>query len=74
MGTTHVVSNALSAPDPRAKALQRVDVRAGRWLINGVINGGDSLAEGAARLGSARLGSARLGSATDRVTSRWKRW
>jgi xylulokinase len=28
-----------------------VDVRAGRWLINGVINGGDSLAEGAARLG-----------------------
>jgi xylulokinase len=51
MGTTHVVSNALAAPDPRAKALQRVDVRAGRWLINGVINGGDSLAEGAARLG-----------------------
>ena len=51
MGTTHVVSNALAAPDPRAKALQRVDVRAGRWLINGVINGGDALAEGAARLG-----------------------
>lgn len=51
MGTTHVVSNALSAPDPRAKALQRVDVRSGRWLINGVINGGDALAEGAARLG-----------------------
>ena len=38
-------------PDPRAKALQRVDVHAGRWLINGVINGGDALAEGAARLG-----------------------
>src|SRR6476619_7421049 len=55
--------NALAAPDPRAKALQRGDVRAGRWLINGVINGADSLAEGAARLGSARLGSARLGSA-----------
>ena len=51
MGTTHVVSNALAVPDPRAKALQRVDVHAGRWLINGVINGGDSLAEGAARLG-----------------------
>lgn len=51
MGTTHVVSNVLAAPDPRAKALQRVDVRAGRWLINGVINGGDALAEGAARLG-----------------------
>ena len=51
MGTTHVVSNALAVPDPRAKALQRVDVRAGRWLINGVINGGDALAEGAARLG-----------------------
>jgi xylulokinase len=32
-------------------ALQRVDVHAGRWLINGVINGGDALAEGAARLG-----------------------
>ncbi|OLP01978.1 xylulose kinase [Mycolicibacterium porcinum] len=51
MGTTHVVSNALSAPDHRAKALQRVDVHAGRWLINGVINGGDALAEGAAHLG-----------------------
>jgi len=51
MGTTHVVSNALAAPDFRAKALQRVDVRAGRWLINGVINGGDALAEGAALLG-----------------------
>lgn len=51
MGTTHVVSNALAVPDPRAKALQRVDVRAGRWLINGVINGGDALADGAARLG-----------------------
>jgi xylulokinase len=51
MGTTHVVSNALAVHDPRAKALQRVDVRSGRWLINGVINGGDALAEGAARLG-----------------------
>lgn len=51
MGTTHVVSNALAVPDARAKALQRVDVRADRWLINGVINGGDALAEGAARLG-----------------------
>jgi xylulokinase len=51
MGTTHVVSNALASPDPRAKALQRVDVRAGRWLINGVINGGDALAYGAQRLG-----------------------
>ena len=51
MGTTHVVSNALDTPDPRAKALQRVDVRPGRWLINGVINGGDALAEGARRLG-----------------------
>ncbi len=51
MGTTHVVSNALAAPDARARALQRVDVREGRWLINGVINGGDALAEGAARLG-----------------------
>jgi xylulokinase len=51
MGTTHVVSNALALPDPRARALQRVDVRAGRWLINGVINGGDALAAGAERLG-----------------------
>ena len=51
MGTTHVVSNALDAPDHRARALQRVDVRAGRWLINGVINGGDALADGAQRLG-----------------------
>jgi xylulokinase len=54
MGTTHVVSNALDAPDPRARALQRVDVRAGRWLINGVINGGDALADGAERLGYGR--------------------
>ncbi|KAA0098162.1 xylulose kinase [Mycolicibacterium sp. P1-18] len=54
MGTTHVVSNALAAPDFRAKALQRVDVRADRWLINGVINGGDALAEGAERLGYGR--------------------
>jgi len=51
MGTTHVVSNSLDAPDLRAKALQRVDVRRGRWLINGVINGGDALAHGAQRLG-----------------------
>ncbi|MGV0742138.1 xylulokinase [Mycolicibacterium sp. XJ870] len=51
MGTTHVVSNALAEPDPRALALQRSDVRAGQWLINGVINGGDALAHGAARLG-----------------------
>jgi len=54
MGTTHVVSNALDAPDHRARALQRVDVRAGRWLINGVINGGDALADGAERLGYGR--------------------
>jgi len=54
MGTTHVVSNALAAPDFRAKALQRVDVHAGRWLINGVINGGDALAEGAELLGYGR--------------------
>jgi xylulokinase len=51
MGTTHVVSNVLDSPDPRARALQRVDVRTGRWLINGVINGGDALADGAHRLG-----------------------
>ena len=51
MGTTHVVANALDAPDLRARALQRVDVRPGRWLINGVTNGGDALGEGAERLG-----------------------
>ena len=51
MGTTHVVSNALAEPDPRALALQRCDVRTGQWLINGVINGGDALADGASRLG-----------------------
>lgn len=54
MGTTHVVSNSLAAPDFRAKALQRVDVHAGRWLINGVVNGGDALAEGAELLGYGR--------------------
>jgi xylulokinase len=54
MGTTHVVSNALHSPDHRARALQRVDVRSGRWLINGVINGGDALADGAERLGYGR--------------------
>lgn len=54
MGTTHVVSNALAAPDFRAKALQRMDVHAGRWLVNGVINGGDALAEGAELLGYGR--------------------
>jgi xylulokinase len=51
MGTTHVVSNVLDRPDPRAKALQRADVRVGHWLLNGVINGGDALADGAQRLG-----------------------
>jgi xylulokinase len=61
MGTTHVVSNALATPDPRAKALQRVDVRTGRWLINGVINGGDALADGAARLGYGQGDSAVAG-------------
>ncbi len=54
MGTTHVVSNALDLPDPRALALQRVDVRSGQWLINGVINGGDALADGAEQLGYGR--------------------
>ncbi|MDV3127334.1 FGGY-family carbohydrate kinase [Mycobacterium sp. 21AC1] len=54
MGTTHVVSNALAEPDPRARALQRADVRTGQWLINGVINGGDALADGARQLGYGR--------------------
>lgn len=58
MGTTHVVSNALAEPDPRALALQRTDVRTGQWLINGVINGGDALADGAAQLGFGRDDSA----------------
>lgn len=51
MGTTHVVSNCLAQPDNRALALQRPDVREGQWLINGVTNGGDSLAAGARLLG-----------------------
>ncbi len=51
MGTTHVVSNCLDAPDNRALALQRSDVRESRWLINGVTNGGDALAAGARLLG-----------------------
>jgi len=61
MGTTHVVSNTLESPDPRAKALQRVDVRVGHWLINGVINGGDALADGAQRLGYGQGDSAVAG-------------
>ncbi len=51
MGTTHVISNCISAPDTRAQALQRADVRPGQWLINGVTNGGDALAIGAQLLG-----------------------
>lgn len=51
MGTTHVISNCIGAPDERAQALQRADVRPGRWLINGVTNGGDALAIGARLLG-----------------------
>ncbi len=34
MGTTRVVSNALSAPDHRAKRCSEVDVHADRWLIS----------------------------------------
>lgn len=47
MGTTHVISSCLSAPDTREIALQRSGTRQGEWLINGVSNGGDSLAAGA---------------------------
>ena len=75
MGTTHVVSNALDAPDHRASALQRVDVRAGRWLINGVINGGDALAVRCAtsRLRPGRRGGRQLWSAWHSAPnpSRW---
>ncbi|MGY4645951.1 xylulokinase [Cellulomonas sp. URHB0016] len=51
MGTTHVISSCIAAPDTRAQALQRADVRPGQWLINGVTNGGDALAIGARLLG-----------------------
>ena len=51
----------MDSPDPRAKALQRVDVRVGHWLINGVINGGDALADGAQRLGYGQGDSAVAG-------------
>lgn len=51
MGTTHVVNSCLSAPDLRARALQRRGLRPDEWLINGVTNGGDSLAVAATLLG-----------------------
>ncbi|MFT4262958.1 MAG: FGGY-family carbohydrate kinase [Nocardioides sp.] len=51
MGTTHVVNSCLDAPDLRARALQRRGLRPGEWLINGVTNGGDSLAVAATVLG-----------------------
>jgi xylulokinase len=47
MGTTHVVSACLGAPEPEPLALQRADVRPGQWLLNGVTCGGDALAWGA---------------------------
>ncbi len=58
MGTTHVVSSCFTAPDLRSAALQRHGVRPGEWLINGVTNGGDSLAAAASVLG---FGSAESG-------------
>ena len=60
MGTTHVISNCLDAPDLRSQALQRADVRPGQWLINGVINGGDALALGAKMLDVATMASGGL--------------
>ena len=51
MGTTHVVNSCLSAPDLRARALQRRGLRPEEWLINGVTNGGDALAAAAGVLG-----------------------
>lgn len=51
LGTTHVINSCLSQPDARASALQRVGVRPDEWLINGVSNGGDSLAAGAVLTG-----------------------
>ncbi|MFT4226897.1 xylulokinase [Micropruina sp.] len=58
MGTTHVVNSCLSAPDLRARALQRRGLRPDEWLINGVTNGGDSLAVAATLLGFGRKESA----------------
>jgi xylulokinase len=58
IGTTHVVNSCLSAPDLRARALQRCGNRPGEWLINGVTNGGDSLAAGAAISGYGSDGAA----------------
>ena len=51
MGTTHVINSCLSAPDLRARALQRCGNEPGEWLINGVTNGGDALATGASVTG-----------------------
>ncbi|MFT3970333.1 MAG: FGGY-family carbohydrate kinase [Micropruina sp.] len=51
LGTTHVVNSCRAEPDLRARALQRRGLRQGEWLINGVTNGGDSLAAAATLLG-----------------------
>ncbi|MFT4280860.1 xylulokinase [Microbacterium sp.] len=67
MGTTHVISNCVGAPDNRAQALQRADVRPGQWLLNGVTNGGDALAIGARLLGYGRSG----GSVQSLVEDAW---
>lgn len=58
IGTTHVINSCLAAPDLRARALQRCGNRPGEWLINGVTNGGDSLAAGAVIAGYGSGGSA----------------
>lgn len=64
IGTTHVLTNSLDVPDPRARALQRSGVRADEWLIHGATNGGDSLAAGAQALGYG-TGGASVGSLID---------
>ena len=68
MGTTHVISNCVDAPDERARALQRRDVRPGQWLLNGVTNGGDALAIGARLLGYGTSG----GSVQSLVEDAWE--
>jgi len=51
IGTTHVLTSCSTSRSLSSPALQRADVRTGRWLINGVTNGGDALAAATRILG-----------------------
>ncbi|GAA2404114.1 FGGY-family carbohydrate kinase [Actinomadura vinacea] len=51
VGTTHVITRSTAVPDPAPRALQRADVRPGRWLWHAATNGGIALAAAARLLG-----------------------